>query len=426
MFLKKIRNKKRSGKNTYWALVKSVRTERGPRHEIVSYLGELSPSERSGWAKIGRQFGGRLEESGLFEEKTPPVPEEVEVRVRDVRVEKTRDFGDVYLALRLWRALELDELLKGLMQKDREQIQWDVMACLLALARFCEPSSELHTAEHWYGKTGLDDLLGVPEDRVNKDRLYRTLDRLLPCKEEIETHLKKRFSTLFDAEYELLLYDVTSTYFEGQMENNPQAQRGYSRDKRFDCKQICIGLVVTKEGLPVGYEVFAGNRTDVTTLGDVIDVMEERHGRMHRIWVLDRGMVVEDNLKYLRDRNDMYIVGTPKAKLKDFEQQLLETGWTEVEPGVEVSLCEGTHGEETYILCRSAQRKHKDKGIHERFERRIEEGLDRLCTRLKTARKLPDRVQVERQIGRLLQRNSRAAELFDIQVSEMEKARKVI
>jgi hypothetical protein len=209
MFLKKIRDKRRGGEKTYWALVKSVRTERGPRHEVVAYLGELSSSERSGWARIGREFGGRLESPELFGESTDgAVPEEVQVRVRDVRVEKSRDFGDVYLALRLWRALGLDEVLKGAMEeKNREKIEWDVMACLLALARFCEPSSELHTAEHWYGKTSLKDLLGVPEETVNKDRLYRTLDRILPLKEQIETHLKNRFSTLFDAQYDLLLYD---------------------------------------------------------------------------------------------------------------------------------------------------------------------------------------------------------------------------
>lgn len=422
MFLKRMRNPKSRKGKAYWALVKSVRTERGPRHEVVAYLGELSGSEQSGWAKVGREFGGRLETGDLFDEgRGAPVPEDVEVRVRDVRVERTRDFGDVYLGLRLWRALGLDELLKGLMERKREKVEWDVMACLLALARFCEPSSELHTAQSWYGKTALEDLLGVPEDRVNKDRLYRTLDRILPFKETIEKHLKERFSTLFDTRYDLLLYDVTSTYFEGEMEKNPQARRGYSRDKRPDCKQICIGLVVTREGLPVGYEVFAGNRTDVTTLEDMVDVMEERHGRMERIWVLDRGMVSEDNLAYLKERGGMYIVGTPKAKLKEFERQLLETSWTEVEPGVEVQLCEGPQGEETFILCRSAQRKEKEKGIHERFEGRIEEGLERLSRRLKRAKKLPDRVQVERQIGRLLQRNSRAAELFNIQTTEIEK-----
>ena len=422
MFLKKIRNKKRPGKNTYWALVKSVRTERGPRHEVVSYLGELTESEQAGWARIGREFGGRVEMPSLYEDgSSTPVPEEVQVRVRDVRVENTRDFGEIYLALKLWRALGLDELLSGLMEKNKEKVEWDVMACLLAVARLCEPSSELHTAEHWYGKTSLGELLGVPEDRVNKDRLYRTLDKILPFKKEIETHLKERFSTLFDTKYDLLLYDVTSTYFEGEMADNPQAQRGYSRDKRFDCKQICIGLVVTREGLPVGYEVFAGNRTDVTTLDEIIDVMEERHGRIERIWVLDRGMVSEDNLEYLKERDGMYIVGTPKAKLKEFERELLKADWTQVEPGVEVRLCDGPQGKETFILCRSSQRKKKEEGMHRRFEERIEEGLERLSRRLQRAKKLPNRVQVERQIGRLLERNWRAAELFDIKTTEIEK-----
>jgi len=179
-------------------------------------------------------------------------------------------------------------------------VPWPLTALTLVAARLCEPSSELHVAEHFFRHTALDDLLGIPADQLNDNRLYRGLDRLLPHKPALETFLKQRFGELFALEYDLLLYDVTSTYFEGQAKANPLAQRGYSRDHRPDCKQVCIGLVVTRCGLPLGYEVFAGNRHDSTTLEQIVETMEARYGRAERIWALDRGMFSEDNLDFLK------------------------------------------------------------------------------------------------------------------------------
>src|SRR4051812_26932790 len=204
------------------------------------------------------------------------------------------------------------------------------------IARLCEPSSELHIAEHWYRRTALEDLLGLPEAKVNDDRLYRALDRLLPHKDALEGHLKERLGSLFELEYDLLLYDVTSTYFEGQANRNPLAARGYSRDHRSDCKQVCIGLVVSREGFPLGYEVFAGNKRDSTTLQDVVKRMEERYGSAGRIWAVDRGMIDAANLKWLKERGSRYIVGTPKGELKRFEQELLKGPWHEIREGLEV------------------------------------------------------------------------------------------
>ncbi|MGB2985424.1 MAG: IS1634 family transposase, partial [Phycisphaerae bacterium] len=316
MFLKRIRVAASGKRHTYWALVKSVRTARGPRHQVVAYLGELQPSQKAGWAHVARIVSHRPAPClPLFDtaESLEPVPEKIEVRVRGAYVERTRDFGAVYLGLTLWRALKLDKLLERCIPQNREGLPWSVVAAILTLARFCEPSSEWHIADTWYERTALDDLLGVPDRLVNKDRLYRAHDHLLKQKEAIEKHLKERFTTLFDAQYELLLYDVTSTYFEGEAKANPQAKRGYSRDKRFDCKQVCIGLVVTREGLPVGYEVFEGNRHDSKTLQEIIEAMESKHGKARRIWVLDRGMVSDQNLQFLRDRGGQYIVGTPKS-----------------------------------------------------------------------------------------------------------------
>ncbi len=424
MFLKRIRVAAKGKRHTYWALVKSIRTARGPRHQVVAYLGELQPSQKAGWASVARIVNHRPRPClPLFDtpRSTEPVPEKIEVCVRGARVERTRDFGAVYLGLTLWRALRFDKLLEQIIPRNREDIPWSVVAAILTLARFCEPSSELHIADTWYERTALDDRLGVPEQAVNKDRLYRAHDHLLKQKEAIERHLKERFTTLFDAQYELLLYDVTSTYFEGEAKANPQARRGYSRDKRFDCKQVCIGLVVTREGLPVGYEVFEGNRHDSKTLQEIVEAMENKHGKVRRIWVLDRGMVSDQNLQFLRDRGGQYIVGTPKSALRSFEQALLEEDWTEVEKGVEVKLRPGPHGDETFILCRSAARREKEKAMHERFERRIEEALISLAGRLDRAKKKPDRTQVERQIGRILGKNSRAAGLFAVKVAEIER-----
>ena len=424
MFLKRISIRKSGKRHTYWALVKSVRTARGPRHQVVSYLGELEPGEKAGWAHVGR-ITRRLQPAQLhlFNDTGPcdPVPEKVEVLVRRARVERTRDFGDVYLGLLLWQTLELDKLLDRKIKRGRSRIPWPLMATVSTLARFCEPSSELHIADTWYLRTALDDLLGIPDHLVNTQRLYRTHDALLPHKEAIETHLKERFATLFDTGYDLLLYDVTSTYFEGQASRNPQARRGYSRDHRSDCKQVCIGLVVTREGLPVAYDVFEGNRHDSTTLQEIVEAMEKRHGRADRIWVLDRGMVSDENIAFLHERDGRYIVGTPKSMLHEFEKELLEKAWTEVETGVEVRLCPGPQGHETFIVCRSLARRAKEQAMHDRFEKRIEDDLTRLGGRLEGCNKKPNRSPVERQIGRILGRNSRAAGLFDITVREIER-----
>ncbi len=305
------------------------------------------------------------------------------------------------------------------MPQGREEVPWSTMAAILVIARLCEPWSELHIAEDWYRKTALSDLLGVPEEQVNDDRLYRALDALLPHKEALEQHLRDRLGELFQLDYDLLLYDVTSTYFEGQAEQNPLAQRGHSRDHRTDCKQVCIALVVTKEGVPLGYELFAGNRTDITTVEEIVSTMERRFGQSDRVWVMDRGMCSEDNLAWFWQTNRRFLVGTPKAELKKWERQLVEEkDWRKVRDGLEVKLCAGPNGKETFVLCRSEDRQKKERAMHEKFSARIEEGLTKLQTRLNARRKKEDRGRVERQVGRLLQRNARAAGRYDVEVKE--------
>jgi transposase len=257
----------------------------------------------------------------------------------------------------------------------------------------------------------------VPAERVNDDRLYRALDRLLPHKEALEAHLKRRLGVLFALDYELLLYDVTSTYFEGQAERNPRARRGYSRDHRPDCKQVCIGLVVTREGMPLGYEVFAGNRTDVTTVAEIVGMMERRYGRAQRVWVMDRGMTSAENIAWLQSTERPYLIGASKSELKKLAPQLAEArDWRQVRDGVEAKVCAGPEGSEIFLLVRSTERQQKEQAMHARFCARIETGLASLHARLAGARKPVDRSTTERQIGRLLGRNARAAARYDIRL----------
>jgi transposase len=275
----------------------------------------------------------------------------------------------------------------------------------------------LALSEHWYANTALDDLLGVSAADVYDNRLYRGLDELLPLREQLFGHLRERYRSLFGSGFEFLLYDVTSTYFEGQCERNPQAQRGYSRDSRPDCKQVCIGLVVTPEGLPLAYEVFAGNRADVTTVADIVDLMEEKYGCAERIWAMDRGMISEENLDYLRERDALYIVGTPKGRLRKFERELLEQGdWRQVEPGVDVKLIDHPdgQGQERYVLCRSVARHEKEAAMLNRQRDRLRDKLMQIDASLKKRPQKPE--PVERRIGKWLGRNTAAEKVFRVEL----------
>jgi transposase len=419
MFLRRCERVKNGKSHTYWALVESFRTARGSRQRIVAYLGELQAGEEPGWAKLGRRLQPHQRpQPSLFD---PPVDdwpcddEPVWVKLRGIRLERLRDFGAVWLAWGLWRLLGLDALLTRLMRDGREEVPWPMVAAILSVARFCEPSSELHIEETWYRRTALEDLLGVAPQRVHTDRLYAGLDVLLGHKEAIEKHLKEQLGNLFDLDYDLLLYDVTSTYFEGQCAGNPQAQRGYSRDHRPDCKQVCIGLVVTGEGMPLGYEVFAGNRNDSKTVEEIVGAMEAKYGRAQRIWVMDRGLVSEKNLEFLRSRGGQYIVGTPKAQLRQFERELTEQDWHAVQPGVEVKLVTGPSATEKFVLARSADRREKEKAMRQRFVDRIEAGLTKLQAAADEGR-LRDAGEAHRRWGRLQQQNARAASAFSVTI----------
>jgi transposase len=413
MYLRHSTITKNGKTHTYWRLVRAVRVGCKVRQETVAQLGELDAQGRIAARHLADSLVGLERQPELFDDDLPTEP--ITVIPSELRLERGRRFGDVWLAWKLWQALELDHCLQKWLPPGQEDVPWSVMAAVLVIARLCEPSSELHIAEDWFRRTALDDLLGLPEAKVNDDRLYRALDRLMPHKDALEQHLKERLGTLFKLEYDLLLYDVTSTYFEGQANRNTLAAHGYSRDHRPDCKQVCIGLVVSREGYPLGYEVFAGNRADVTTLREIVERMEQRYGREGRIWAVDRGMISAANLKWLQERGSRYIVGTPKGELKRYEQELLKGPWKEIRQGLEVRTVPGESGSETFILCRSADRAAKERAMRQRFEQRIEKGLEVIakgCVKRKC-----DLGVIERRVGRLLGINSRAARLYTVEVA---------
>jgi len=416
MYLRHTTRVKDGKAHTYWRLVRSVRIGRKVRQQTVAHLGELDAQGRAHARALARTITGGREQPELFEPlapDTPPIP----VRLDRLRLERGRRFGDVWLGWTLWRALQLDTLLERLLPAGRADVPWATMAAVLVLARLCEPSSELHIAEDWYRRTALEDLLALPAPLVNDDRCYRALDRLLPHKTALEQHLVKRLGELFALDYDLLLYDVTSTYFEGTAARNPLAQRGYSRDHRPDCRQVCLALVVTREGMPLGYELFAGNRTDVTTVKEIVGTMEARYGQAQRVWVMDRGMTSAENLAWLRETGRRYLVGTPKGELRKWARQIADAqDWQTVREDVEAKRCAGPEGAETFILVRSVERREKEHAMHARFCQRIEAGLTTLTHRVAHARQPLERGPIERQLGRLLARNPRAAGRYLIEV----------
>jgi transposase len=411
VYIRKATRVKDGKQHHYWSLVESYRTERGPRQRVVAWLGEMDEAGRLGIENVAEGGGGF--QQGLWGETEP---EWAEVNIRGVRVDNVRDFGGPWLGLKLMYRLGLDRFFMEHLPVGREEVSWAAMAKILVLCRLCHPSSELYIAEHFFEKTALSDLLGVCADKVNDDRMYRALDQVLPHKEALEGHLKEVAGSLFGLDYDLFLYDVTSTYFEGEAKRNGLAQRGYSRDRRGDCKQVCIGLVVSREGFPLGYELFSGNRSDVTTVEEIVEAMEERYGKAKRIWVMDRGMASGKNFEFLNKEGRQYIIGANRGQLKEYERELLKGDWERVQPGLEVKKVESPDGKEVFILCRSDDRATKEKAIHDRFEQRIEEGLKGIVGGCEKRRY---RVSViERRIGKLMARNSRAAGLFEVEVDK--------
>lgn len=420
MFLRSHQRRKDGKRHTYWSLVETVRTADGPRQRRVCYLGELNGNAQTRWHKTIEVFNeqGESHQLKLFPSEVEPPhnePNVARVLINQVRLERARQFGNCFVGLELWKRLGLDRFYEQLLDEEVADVAWSRVVAVLAINRLCAPGSELSIEERWYPDTALDDLLGIEPGKINDTRLYRCLDRLLAHKKELERHLKQRYGELFGAEFDVVLYDLTSSYVEGGAKCNPMMQRGYSRDHRPDCKQLVIALIVNVEGFPFTYEIFDGNRRDVTTLEAILRLVERKYGTARRVWVFDRGIVSEENLATLRKRGAQYLVGTVRQKLKEFERELLEGGWEQVRAEVEVKLVSTPAGEETYVLCRTAARKEKEKAIRSRFSTRMETALNKLKKRV-AEKRLKDRNKIERQIGRIQARHPQVADLYEMEV----------
>lgn len=439
MFLRRKTKSVRGVGYSYWHLCRTVRTAKGPRQQVVASLGKLDERElaalQGGWDDLPALLRGEqpapatrtppLPGLGLTDD--PPAPRLEQVDLRSLRVERSRDFGQAYLALSLWHRLDLHRLLADLLPQGRESVAWAHVAALLTIARFCGQPSELGVAEQWFDSTALDDLLGLDTAQINDDRLYRGLDHLARHKDRLCSHLMDRYRQWFGVRFEFLLYDVTSTYFEGACEQNAQAQRGYSRDQRPGNKQVCIGLVCTPEGLPLSFEVFAGNRADVTTVEHIVRAMEEKYGQAERVWVMDRGMVSEANIAFLRARQARYLIGTPKSWLKAHEQALLEqSDWQTVQAGLEARLVEHPGGEpgERYVLCRSTARAEKERAMLARQSERLTEALVKIDAWLRRSPQT-DQEMVGRRIGRHFGKYPAAGDIMQAEVLRDDQGRAV-
>jgi transposase len=418
MFLRPNHRSKDGKDHTYWSLVETVRTANGPRQKTLCYLGELNTSTHARWLKTIEVFNedGEAQQLKLFpSDIEPPVsdPQVARVLLNRVRLERTRQFGACYLGLELWKRLQLDRFFEDTLDQDGADVPWSRIAAVLAINRLCAPGSEFALEQRWYPSTALDDLLAIPEGKLNDTRLYRCLDQILPHKAKIEKHLKQRYGELFSAEFDVLLYDLTSTYVEGDAEKNPMIGRGYSRDHRPDCEQLVIALIVNSEGFPFSYETFNGNRADVSTMEVILRMVERKYGKARRIWVFDRGIVSEANLEAIRKRGGQYLVGTPRSKMKEFEAELVKDDWQQVRPEVEVKRVAIPGGEETYILCRTAGRKEKEKAIRTRFSSRMESALSNLGRQIELGR-IKDRFKMERRLGRIEANHPQVNDLYEV------------
>ena len=418
MFLRPNHRGKDGKDHTYWSLVETVRTADGPRQKTLCYLGELNSSAQARWLTTVEVFNeqGETQQLKLFPSHVEPPPDDPQVArvlLSKVRLERTRQFGSCFLGLELWKRLELNRFFEQAVDNESADVPWSRVAALLAINRLCAPGSELAIEQRWYPSTALDDLLQIEDGKINDTRLYRCLDRILPHKTKLERHLKNRYGELFGAEFDVLLYDLTSTYVEGAAEKNPMVRRGYSRDHRPDCEQLVIALIVNNEGFPFSYETFDGNRSDVSTMETILRMVERKYGKARRLWVFDRGIVSEENLAAIRKRDGQYLTGTPRSQMKQFEAELLKEDWTQVRPEVEVRKVAIPQGEETYILCRTSGRKEKEKAIRTRFSNSMETALKGLEKAIVKGR-LKDRNKMERRLGKIQARHPQVNDLYDV------------
>jgi transposase len=407
MFLRSHLRKKNGKEHRYWSVVESRRLANGQSAQRqLLYLGEINGSQEAAWRKSIDIFDEDKHESqqaALFPDDGPIPADEVNglsLVMSDIRLLRPRPFGDCWLGCLLWRELGLDHFWQTQLGDDRGNVPWEKVLQLLAVNRLCQPGSELAVHRNWFVNSAMDELLACDFAVAEKDRLYRCLDRVLAHKDALCQHLVRQWKTLFDANFDILLYDLTSTYFEGRCESNPKAKHGYSRDKRGDCRQVVIALVVTTDGLPLAYEVMAGNTADKTTLTLFLQKIESMYGKARRVWVMDRGIPTEATLKQMRDQEMAYLVGTPKTLLGKLEKSLAEKPWEQVHQGMSVKLLE--QDKELYLQARSGDRQKKENAMRRRKLKKLVHGLNRLKRRNVKRDYLLERIAVlKKEAGRV-------------------------
>ena len=400
MFLRSNTRIKDGKQHRYYTVVESRRLQSGKVvQRQVLYLGEINDSQQAAWRRTLEVFDEddhRFTPLSLFPEDRP-VPadaiDSVQVKLSEMKLERARPYGNCWLGCELWRQLQLDRFWSGKLPPGRESVAWPQVLELLVVNRLIDPGSEFRVHRHWFDQSAMDVLLGQDFAVAEKDRLYRCLDRVLEHKQELFVHLQQRWKDLFDAEFDLLLYDLTSTYVEGEAEQNPKARYGYSRDKRPDCKQVVIALIVTPAGLPLAYEVMAGNTSEKTTLRGFLDRIESLYGKARRVWLMDRGIPTEALLQEIRTsrQETFYLVGTSRAKVKQYEKRWLELPWHKVRESVEVKLF--AQGGELYVLAKSEGRQAKEMAMRRKK-------LARLLRKLRAMRRsCPKRDQLLMRVG---------------------------
>ena len=417
MFLRDTNRKKDGKDHRYFSIVENRRLLGGETAQrTVLYLGEINDQQQAAWRKTLEVFDEDEQDTrtmSLFpddREVPSDVLDSIQVKLSGLELRRPRTFGSCWLGCELWHQLGLDEFWRQRLPEGREAVSWEKVLQLQVVNCLLDPGSDFRLHRQWYVDTAMDELLETDFAVAAKDRLYRCLDRVLPHKQELFVWLKQKWTDLFHSDFEVLLYDLTSTYFEGEMEQNPKAKRGYSRDKRPDCLQLVIALVVTTDGLPLAYEVMQGNTSDRTTLPAFLKKIEDTYGKARRVWVMDRGVPSEAILKDMRDpeRQTFYLVGTPKSKINQHEKKWLDLPWQKVRDSVEVKLYE--HQGELYVLAKSGGRQAKENAMRRKR-------LARLLRKLRAMRKsLPKRDQLLLRIGAAKKEAGRAFGFVKIQM----------
>jgi hypothetical protein len=386
MFLRSKRRYKNGKWHRYFSIVENRRLagDRVVQRQVL-YLGEINGTQEAAWHKTLEVFDEQRRSTcqmSLFPEDReipPDAVNAVSLQITELRLRRCRAFGDCWLALTLWRELHLDQFWAEHFADEEGDVAWEQVLAILAINRLVAPGSEWRVHREWFLQTALDELLGVDFAAAAKDRLYRCLDRLVRHKDALHRHLVERWRTLFDVKFDVLLYDLTSTYFEGLGEQNSKAKHGYSRDGRPDCRQVVIALIVTPDGLPLAYEVMPGNTSDRTTLRSFLARIELLYGKADRIWVMDRGIPTEEILREMRESGIHYLVGTPKGQLSKLEPALANRPWSSVHEALAVKLIEQEG--EVYVLARSEDRRAKERAIRRRRLKRLVHGLNVLKRR---------------------------------------------